>query len=109
MAQVVHLTPRAQLPDFRKFKLGKRTPSQEVSGPRLSLKTDGAPNTQTIQLAPGIPKPPVSVDWYTGNPDHSELGNYSVGDCVTADMGHMANQLLWQNGVPALVTDADAL
>lgn len=52
---------------------------------------------------------PTAVDNYTGNPDHLDLGNNLVGDCVCACMGHAVNQLEWQAGLAQTAFDANCL
>jgi hypothetical protein len=127
MAQMVHTTPRPLLPDFRQFKLGNRqakrtglrpggtvTPGGSV--PRGALPTGVAGfsspfwlyyNGESKQTPPLLPV--VAVDNYTGNPDHSALGNDAVGDCVAAGQGHWANQISWLEGKGSTVTEDDAL
>jgi hypothetical protein len=86
------------MPYTAKMKLGKHPAKIDSRTLRLGK-----------YLAPNLPAPPVSVDWFKGKTSFGMMLNDTLGDCTIAGVAHAIQVWSLNTGIERTITDARVL
>lgn len=84
-------------------------PVQVKFGRRAAVQDDRVPFLRDLTAAQALPPPPASANWYADLGMLNALGNLTVGDCVTAYIGHAVQTFTAYAGDPQVPTEAQAI